>query len=144
MLQTPLGMIKIYVDGISIDYEASEMVFDRPPCKDNPIDGCYRITVDTKKCCSINCVIEALESGLSNTGDSGERYINSEFIKDNVVLTIGMEDENPAFESVRIPLGLQCNIISVVDKIIFGVAWTENYEGIDDVRTWFAADPTIE
>ena len=54
-----------------------------------------------------------------------------------------MEDENPAFESVRTEYGLQYNLLRSVGKVVFGVAWATDYEGASDCRTWFAADPTI-
>ena len=30
-----------------------------------------------------------------------------------------------------------------VDEVVFGIAWATDYEGTDDVRVWFAADPTV-
>ena len=27
--------------------------------------------------------------------------------------------------------------------MVFGIAWATDYEGTDDVRVWFAADPTV-
>ena len=29
-----------------------------------------------------------------------------------------------------------------IDEVVFGIAWATDYEGTDDVRVWFAADPT--
>lgn len=104
MLMTPLGEIKIYVDGICVDFEATEYDFDRFPCKDKPIAGCYRIEVDAQEKGSIACVVELLDT-IYNSGGSGERYLDAEFIKGNTILTIGMDDENPAFESVRLEHG---------------------------------------
>lgn len=137
MLTTPLGKIKVYADGVCIDYEATAFDFDRPPCKDKPIAGCYRIEIYAQEQKSISCVVEPVGLEIRNTGDSGENYLNSEFIKGGTVLTIGMEDENPAFESVRIDNGLQCRLLKPVDKVVFGIAWATDYEGDDDVRTWY-------
>ncbi len=142
MLTTPLGKIKVYADGICIDYNATEYDFNRPPCKDKPVAGCYRIDINAQGRNAISCVVELIEP-IPNTGASGEKYIDAEFIKDDTILTIGMEDENPAYESVRMEYGLQYNLLQSVDKVVFGIAWATDYEGIYDVRTWYAADPTI-
>ena len=142
MLMTPLGEIKIYIDGICVDFEATEYAFDRSPCKDKPVAGCYRIEVNAQRRIRIDCTVELLDT-IWNTGSSGERYLDAEFIKGSTILTIGMEDENPAFESVRLENGLQYKLLQPIDKVVFGIAWATDYAGTDDVRTWFAADPTI-
>ena len=142
MLITPLGTIKIYADGVCIDYKATEYDFNRHPCKDKPVVGCYRIEIDTHSRNDIACVVELTEP-IPNTGASGENCIDAEFIKNDTILTIGMEDENSAYESVRIETGLQYKLLQPVDKVVFGIAWATDYEGADDVRTWYAADPTI-
>ena len=143
MLITPLGKIKIYVDGIPADYQAIEYAFDRPPCKEQPVAGCYRIEVSVQGRRNISCVAELECSEIPNTGGSGESYLNAEFVKDNLILTIGMEDDNPAFTSVRTEYGLECYLLKPMESIKFGIAWATDYEGSYDVRTWYAADPTI-
>ena len=143
MLITPIGKIKVYVDGACVDYKATEYSLNRHPCKDRTVTGCYRIEIDTHGRSDITCVVELTEP-IPNTGSSGERYIDAEFIKDNTILTIGMEDENPFYESVRIKNGLQYKMLQPVDAVVFGIAWATDYEGINDVRTWSAADPTLD
>ena len=59
------------------------------------------------------------------------------------MLAIGIEDENPSFESERVGNGMEYRIGDKVDEVLFGIAWTTDYEGTDDVRVWFAADPTV-
>lgn len=142
MLMTPLGKIKVYADGVCIDYNATEYDFNRPPCKDRPVAGCYRIEINARGRNTIACVVE-LVNPILNTGGSGEKYIDAEFIKEDTILTIGIEDENPAFESVHLENGLQYELLQPVDKVVFGIAWAIDYEGADDIRTWYAADPTL-
>ena len=143
MLNTPFGTIKICVDGVCTDYEAVAINFTRPPCDKKPIAACYRIEIPAKNCDSIACKLEPVDIDIINTGDSGESYLNAQFIKDKCILTIGMEDDNPAFESLCLPFGLQYNLICPINKVVFGIAWATDYECDGDVRTWFAADPTI-
>ena len=45
MLQTPFGKINILVDGVAIQYEARAFDYIKPPVKDKPIAGCYRIHI---------------------------------------------------------------------------------------------------
>lgn len=143
MIISPLGNINVYADGVCIDYKATEYDFNRHPCKDRPVAGCYRIEIDTHDRTVLACVVELTEP-IPNTGSSGENYIDAEFIKDDTILTIGMEDDNPAFESVRVENGLRYKLLHPVDKVVFGIAWAIDYEGADDVRTWYAADPTLD
>ena len=39
--------------------------------------------------------------------------------------------------------GMEYRINNRIDEVVFGIAWTTDYEGPDDVRVWFAADPTV-
>lgn len=144
MLTTPLGKILVYADGVCIDYTAVEYDFHRPPCQDRPVAGCYRIEIGAQGRKEIACVAEPVDPDIGNTGDSGQDYLNSEFIMGSTILTIGMEDENPAFESIRTERGLQYNLLQPVDRVVFGIAWATDYEGTYDVRTWYAADPTLD
>ena len=64
----------------------------------------------------------------------------SEFVKDNIVLTIGAEDENPAFGTNRITYGVEYVRKIPVDKVVFGIAWATDYEGQFDIRTQLATD----
>ena len=141
---TPLGTIVIFVDGVPVDFKASEYLFDHHPCEEKPIAGCYRIEVDARRHSTISCVVELSDPNLRNTGDSGQDYLNTEFISGSTILTIGMEDDNSAFESIRTRYSLLCNILQPIEKVVFGIAWATDYEGTEDVRTWYAADPTLD
>ena len=143
MLATPLGQIRVYADGVCIDYKATEYDFNRPPCKDKPVAGCYRIEVDAEGRKVICCVVELITS-IRNTGASGEKYMDAEFIKGDTILTIGIEDESLAFESVRLDYGMEYRLLQPIDTVVFGIAWATDYEGSSDCRTWYAADPTLD
>ena len=45
MLQTPFGKINILADGVAVSYEAKPFDHIKPPVKDKPITGCYRIHI---------------------------------------------------------------------------------------------------
>ena len=144
MLFTPFGPIKVFVDGTELDYEATVFTYDRPPVKGHPIAGCYRISVSVGSHRSIRCEVELSDTRIVNTGASGERYMDAEFISDSLILTIGAEDENPAFETVRTECGMEYRIHEATAEVVFGIAWAIDYEGSSDCRTWFAADPTLD
>lgn len=143
VLPTPFGTIRILADGAPIDFAAQPFDYLRPPVKDHPIAGCYRVYVPTGGYRSIRCVLDTKRSDLIRDGSSGERYLCKDFIAGTMILTIGAEDENPAFEAVRLENGMEYCIKAPVDAVPFGIAWSLDYEGYTDVRTWFAADPTV-
>lgn len=144
MIITPLGPIKVYVDDIALAYAAVAHTVDRSPVKDHPIAGCYRICVPAGAHRSIRCEIELDDTSIRNTGGSGEGYADAEFIFGTKILTIGAEDENSAFETVRTECGMECRIHGSVTEVVFRIAWATDYEGASDCRTWYAADPTLD
>ena len=143
MIITPFGPIKLYADGVALEYEAVAHDYDRPPVKGHPIAGCYRICVPVGTHHSIRCEVE-INNTICNTGSSGERYMDAAFISGKAILTIGAEDENPAFETVRTACGIAYLIHAPVPAVVFGVAWATDHEGAYDARTWYAADPTLD
>ena len=143
MLETPFGKVNIIVDGVAIHYEAKPFDFIKPPVKDRPIAGCYRIHIPAEEHRSIQCVLELENEKIEVSSSSGQFYVCKEFEYETTMLAIGVEDENPAFEVERLENGMGYRINSPVEEVVFGIAWATDYEGIDDVRVWFAADPTI-
>ena len=143
MLQTPFGKIYIEVDGVAMDFEARPFDYIKPPVKDKPIAGCYRIHIPVKECCSVQCVLELEKESIDVSGSSGEHYLCREFSDGTMMLAIGAEDENPDFTTERVKNGMEYQISGTVEEVVFGVAWATDYEGTDDVRVWFAADPTV-
>lgn len=143
MLITPFGKIEIYANGSSIDYVPIELEFTRPPCNDHPIAGCYRIVVDGYGLDSVSCNLECTQA-VDICSSSGENYIAIEFRKEYVILTIGAECEHSAFESICAGNGIRLDLLQPVEKVEFGIAWATDRTGADDVRTWYAADPTLK
>ena len=143
MLETPFGKINIIVDGVVANFEAEPFDYIKPPVKDKPVAGCYRIHIPVENHRSIQCVLNLEEKNIDVSGSSGECYLCREFCAGTTMLAIGIEDENPAVESVRVENGMEYRIGEKVDEVVFGIAWATDYAGIDDVRVWFAADPTI-
>ena len=122
MLQTPFGQINILVDGIVIPYEAIPFDYIKPPVKDKPLAGCYRIHISVGNCRSIPCILELENENIDVSGSSGERYLCKEFEASTTMLAIGGEDENPAFESEQVKNGMEYHIVNKIDEVVFGVA----------------------
>ena len=137
---TPLGEIQIYIDSVRSDYEVEPYVCNVRSVHTKPPAGCYRISVSAKEWQIIRCVVSLCDTEIPNEGASGERYLYSEFIKGNIVLTIGAEDENLAFDTYRVPYGVEYIRRTPIDKVVFGVAWAIDYEGQFDIRTQLATD----
>lgn len=144
MILTPLGKIKVHTDDAVFEYAVIIHTYNREPVKGHPIDGCYRIRIPVDFRRSIRCEVELIDAAIQNTGASGERYTDAEFIYGTLILTIGAEDENPAFETVRIKRGVEYRIHGPIAEVVFGIAWATDYEGPSDCRTWYAADPTLD
>ncbi len=137
---TPLGEIQIYTDNIRSDYAYEKYCKNIQPLQERPLAGSYRIVLSPKKWETIRCVVSLDDTEIPNDGASGERYLYSEFVKDNVVLTIGAGDDNPAFDTNQIRYGIEYVYKAPVDKVMFGIAWSTDYESQFDIRTQLATD----
>lgn len=137
---TPLGEIQIYIDNIRSDYAYKQHYKNIKSLLERPLVGCYQIVISKKDWQTIRCVVSFYDAELPNEGASGERYLYSEFVKDNIVLTIGAEDDNTAFDTKRIPCGMEYVRRTPIDKVMFGIAWATDYEGQFDIRTQLATD----
>lgn len=137
---TPLGEIQIYIDDIRSDYAYKPYCKNTKPLHERPLAGCYQVMVSAQDWNRIRCVVSLNDPSIPNEGATGERYLYSEFIKDNIVLTIGAGDENSAFDTNRLPYGVEYVRKTPVDKVMFGIAWATDYEGWFDIRTQLATD----
>ena len=140
MLTTPFGRIKIIADGQEITYKPVPYQSNVKSIREQPLIGSYRITVPAWAYREIRCVVEWNCTPIENTGASGERYRDAQFIRENTILTIGVEDENPAFGTERYQAGMGYILRERVESVTFGVAWADDYTA-GDRRTWLAADP---
>ena len=137
---TPLGEIQIYIDNIRSDYQVEPYICNVRLVRAKPPEGCYRIIVSAKEWHTIRCVLAFCDTETINYGVGGQRYFCSEFVKDNVVLTIGAGDEIEAFDTNQIQYGMEYVCKALINKVMFGVAWATDYEGEDDIRTQLATD----
>ena len=140
VFMTPLGEICVYRDGVLSDFEIVPHDCKIKSVQENPVTGCYKVTVSAENCQEISCVISLNDSQVARRTDSGENYRCAEFIKDDVIVTVGAEDDNPSFDTSPVDCGMACRINDPVRKVTFGLAWDCNHEGQFDIRTYLAAD----
>lgn len=124
-------------------YEAKPCRFNRSPVQDQQIAGCFRICVPAEQYSTIFCVLEKNNPDIQILNSSGENYFAAEFVCGQTILTAGAEDDHPAFDTKSIPDGIAHSIHASIQQVVFGIAWADDYHGQPDVRTWFAADPTL-
>lgn len=122
MLTTPFGRIKIITDGHEIAYEAIPYNSTVKSINLQPLIGSYHITVPAWAYQEVRCVVDWNCTPIENTGASGGRYRDAQFIRENNILTIGVEDENPAFDTERYPDGMGYILCERVESVTFGVA----------------------
>ena len=140
VFMTPLGEICVYKDGVLSDFEIVPHDCKIQSVQENPVTGCYKITVSAENCREISCVISLNDSQVARRTDSGEHYGCVEFFEDNVIVTVGAADENAAFDTSPVDCGMVYRINDPVRKVTFGLAWDCNHEGQFDIRTYLAAD----
>ena len=138
-LQTPLGEITVLADGLPVAYTAVQK-------QNRYTSECYRIYVPSNGYSEIACVLLSQDTDLRGEASSGEGYLCMEFINESTKLSIGMavdEAATPKYKSEVIENGLAYGDISHIEPLIFGIAWVCDYTE-NDVRTWYAADPTLD
>ena len=137
MILTPLGPIRLLADGAPVDYEAEPAATRQPN-----LAGCLRIRTGGAVLKELRCVLE--NETLTAQPSSGEGYQAVEFADGKRVLTIGAETDHPVYSTMPGPDGITVTLNGFGGPVTFGIAWAEDYAGNSDVRTWLAADPTLD
>ncbi len=140
MILTPLGKIKVYIDDTLFSYNFSLCDCNVKAVKDDPISACYKISVPCMDAQSVRCVIELDGEKILTGWDSDERYLGIDFYKNNNIVTIGAEADNPQFDTKLIEFGIEYIIKLPTNSLVFCVAWTSDYKGEFDIRTILATD----
>lgn len=109
-------------------------------CKENGPLGTVRVPANGHR--ELRCALEG--SPAAGMGSSGEGYQAVEFRSGTWKLTIGTEMRCPELEVIPMADGIVVTILGDVPEVVFGVIWVEYFAGDCDVRTWFAADPTLD
>lgn len=139
-IETPLGEIFVFIDNAPADYDFEPFQRDIRSLQLKPVSASYRIIVSTKEWQTIRCEVVLQVAELPNNGESGERYLCSEFARENIVLTIGAGNDSDLFDTKQTRYGMEYIRRKPVEQVLFGIAWTTDYEGKYDIRTQLATD----
>ena len=157
-LITPLGKIKILIDGTPIIYSVTEVKKIEGLCPH--VLGRFRIEItyvpDGKEH-NMACVFEPV-CDYNASHESGERLECQGFYNDHrYKMSIGVECDTLSdeydYDVNYLDNGMSYHIKSntVTKNYIFGISWIDNVgwddpiddENNRDVETWFGADPTM-
>lgn len=156
MIETPLGHLNFYIDGNPIDCEVNEIENDKSCAK---LSGRYYVVIhfepDGKRHC-ISCCIDEYTPSEKDSMESGERLELKSFYSESAKLSIGMEGDagympdgrrisEYDYDNDYLENGVQYEILPITKttKFIFGIAWIDHVNVLNDVQTWYGADPTL-
>lgn len=148
MLKTPVGIIDILINGKSNYYTFMELGKIE---RNFSVNGRYKVIVDIPsddvKDVIVECkLIDFMGDNPKGCIESGEQLALISFYRDNIKLSIGVEDEISNVNCGYIDYGLKVIISQKahLQQISFGVAWIlMKDKEMEDIYTWFAADPTL-
>jgi len=148
MLKTPIGTLDILLNGERSDYIFTKL----NTCERNfSVEGRYKVIVNIpisrSQDIAIECkLIDFVGDNAKGNIESGEKLALISFYHDNIKLSVGTEDEIKGVSSSYIDYGLKVIIskTAIIQHIAFGLAWIDMKDReIEDIYTWFAADPTL-
>ena len=148
MLKTPLGEIIDSIDDTETEYTAAAVPFDH---RCDKLDGRYYICVELEndgKPHTITCCISGYTSSEKDEAEDGEDLLLMSFFRGNAKLSIGVEfDYNGKYdyEAEHLKDGMQFKVFpqTKTKYFVFGIAWVDNCNEINEIHTWFGADPTL-
>ena len=155
MLKTPLGGLKIQMDGKDIPYTCEKVDRDRS-CPE--LDGRWALSVECKPDGAehtISCRIEGYVPSAQDMVEGGEDLELKSFYRGDCKLSLGMEGDSCYLDGERLSSydydtaylddGVQYALFCFTKtrRFVFGAAWLEHRTEDNDLQTWFGADPTL-
>ena len=148
MLKTPIGVIDVMLNGEKNHYVFTEL----NTCENKfSVDSRYKVIVNIPINRTQDIVVECklidfVGDNVKGFIESGEKLALISFYHDNIKLSVGTEDEIKNVSCSYIECGLRVIIskTAIIEQLAFGIAWIDmNEREIEDIYTWFAADPTL-
>lgn len=142
MLETIMGRVSVLVNGLPIEYTSVKL-----PNKTKlfSVDERYKISFDCPKGSDVSCKLIIInDEDVKECIESGESLALISFYNGNIKLSIGIEENplNDEYHYAENGLSFRHNSNS---RVCFYIAWLVMKEPeVEDVFTWFAADPTID
>lgn len=145
MITTPIGKISITLNGEPVNYVFSHLEKSR---RNFNVDGRFKIELETRESGEkiVECILDIGEEEIQGYSESGEELELISFQQGNTKLSIGTIGDISGikyeYESDRLRLKIDEKV--VIDKIVFYIAWIMMCTEMNDIHTWFAADPTLD
>ena len=152
MLQTPLGLLYVYINNEQVKYDISELPLKPIEISNYEVDARYMIEIDKSQIKSGDVLTFWINTNIIAEVDGGDCLVEAMFESDDLYLAIGGYDindnrnlSNCAYSFSVIKNGLEAEIIDLQYIEDFGVAIAWSDTNKDDYYTavWFAADPYI-
>ena len=152
MLQTPLGLLYVYINNEQVKYNISELPLKPIEISNYEVNARYMIEIDKSQIKSGDVLTFWINTNIIAEVDGGDCLVEAMFESDDLYLAIGGYDindnknlSNCAYSFSVIKNGLEGEIIDLQYIEDFGVAIAWSDTNKDDYYTavWFAADPYI-
>ena len=152
MLQTPLGLLYVYINNEQVKYNISELPLKPIEISNYEVNARYMIEIDKSQIKSGDVLTFWINTNIIAEVDGGDCLVEAMFESDDLYLAIGGYDindhrnlSNCAYSFSVIKNGLKAEIIDLEYIEDFGVAIAWSDTNKDDYYTavWFAADPYI-
>lgn len=147
MINTPLGNIKITVNGSEFRYTMLKLENQGSNFK---VAERYKIVLEIVRLSEDYIILVELENDkncrLKNSIESGENLSMISYYRDSYKLSIGAINEIPFVKNEYTNTGIKTIIkkTAEIKKIVFGIAWIKMDDiEKEDIYTWFAADPNM-
>lgn len=151
MLQTPLGLLYVYINNEQVKYDINELPLKPIETSNYEVDARYMIEIDKSKIKSGDLLTFFIDTDRLAEIDGGDCLVEAMFESDDLYLALGGYDincqspSNCAYSFSVIKNGLKAEIIDLQYIEDFGVAiaWSDTNKEDYYTAVWFAADPCI-
>ncbi|MCC3868293.1 hypothetical protein [Terrisporobacter mayombei] len=152
MLQTPLGLLYVYINNEQVKYNISELPLKPIEISNYKVDARYMIEIDKSQVKSGDIITFMIDTNIIAEVDGGDCLVEAMFESDDLYLAIGGYDinyhksqSNSAYSFSVIKNGLEAEIIDLqyIDDFRVAIAWSDTNKEDYYTAVWFAADPYI-
>ncbi|MEG0857477.1 MAG: hypothetical protein RSG52_13465 [Terrisporobacter sp.] len=152
MLETPLGLLKVYKNNEIIEYGTSPLPLKPIEISSYEVDARYLIEIDKSKINPGDVIRFCIEIDIRPEVDGGDCLVEAMFESDDLFLALGGYDINNHEDKYKIAYtfsvidnGLEAKFIDLqyIDDFLVAIAWSNTEKDDYYTSVWFSADPCI-
>lgn len=151
MLQTPLGILYVYINNEQVEYNLNHLPLKPIEICDYEVDARYMIDIDKSQIKSGDIIDFCIDTDIIAEVDKGDCLVEAIFESDDLFLALGGYDindknmSNCAYSFSVVKNGLEAKIIDLqyIDDFSAAIAWSDTNKDDFYTAVWFAADPYI-